>query len=178
MESIKYLNKTVFYLKESTDGFFYMGSLIVFAVNETHLFNEDFSKSVSVDSIFEHYKDAQEYMRFLGCELYMNENKVGFKKIYKQGTDARWRTKKRIMDIYLTSIMKDKLKKEVLSGIIFTTLGIIFAVLFKNESYPVDKRLEYAFLSGACFMWLLDFLAHLATVATLKFIKKEDDKNA
>ena len=74
--------------------------------------------------------------------------------------------------------MKDKLKKEGLSGIIFTTLGIIFAALFTNESYPVDKRLEYAFLSGACFMWLLDFLAQLATVATLKLIKKDvNDKN-
>ena len=89
METFKYINKTVFYLKESTEGFFYMGSLEVYAVNETHLFNKDFSKCVAVDSVFENYKDAQEYMKFLGVELYMDANRAGFKKIYSQGSDAR-----------------------------------------------------------------------------------------
>ena len=68
-------------------------------------------------------------------------------------------------------------KKQVLSCIIFTTLGIIFSILFLNESRSVDERLEFAFLSGACFMPVVDLLAQLAAEATLKLIKK-GDKNA
>ena len=62
---------------------------ILLCLSAVNLFNKDFTKCVAVDSIFENYKDAQEYMNFLGVELYMDENKVGFKKIYSQGSDAR-----------------------------------------------------------------------------------------
>ena len=87
MEAYKYIGKTVFYLKESTDGFFYLGSIDVHAVSKELLYNKDFTKSVAVDSIFEHYQDAQQYMNALGIEIYFDDKKVGFKKIYKQGTD-------------------------------------------------------------------------------------------
>lgn len=89
MCSYDYINKTVFYLKESEDGFCYLGSLDVHAVSKTHLYNKDFSKCVAVENVFENYKDAQTYMKELGIELYINENKVGFKKIYVPGSDVR-----------------------------------------------------------------------------------------
>lgn len=87
MESFKYIGKTVYYLKESTDGFFYLGCLDVHAVSKDLLYNKDFTKCVAVDSIFEHYQDAKSYMESLGIEFYVDEKKVGFKKIYKPGTD-------------------------------------------------------------------------------------------
>ena len=87
MEAIKYLNKTVYYLKESSDGFCYLGCLDVYAVNEHFLFDSTLTKCVAIDSIFEHYNDARQYMEALGIELYMDETKVGFKKIYKAGND-------------------------------------------------------------------------------------------
>ena len=89
METSKFINKTVFYLKEHEDGFCYLGSLDVFAVSETHLYNKDFSKCVAVDDIFESYKDAQEYMDKLGIEFYFDNNKIGFKKIYSAESDVR-----------------------------------------------------------------------------------------
>lgn len=89
MCSFDFINKTVFYLKESQDGFCYLGSIRVHAVTETHLYNEDFTKCVALDSIFENYKDAQEYMDALGIQLYFSDEKVGFKKIYSVGSDAR-----------------------------------------------------------------------------------------
>lgn len=89
MCSYDFIDKTVYYLKESPDGFCYLGSLEVHAVTKTHLYNKDFSKCVAIDSIFESYKDAQSYMNALGIELYVDANKVGFKKIYSIGTDAR-----------------------------------------------------------------------------------------
>lgn len=89
METSKYINKTVFYLKEHEDGFCYLGSLDVFAVSETHLFNSDFTKCVHVEAIFESYKDAQEYMEKLGIEFYFDDKKIGFKKIYNAESDVR-----------------------------------------------------------------------------------------
>lgn len=89
MSGYDYINKTVFYLKESEDGFCYLGCLDVHAVSETHLYNKDFTKCVAIDSIFESYKEAQSYMDALGIELFANENKVGFKKIYNPGSDVR-----------------------------------------------------------------------------------------
>lgn len=87
METCKYINKTVCYLKESSDGFYYLGSIDVYAVSDKLLFDKTFTKCVAVDSIFEHYEDAKAYMETLGVEFYVDENKVGFKKIYKAGTD-------------------------------------------------------------------------------------------
>ena len=84
-----FINKTVFYLKEAEDGFCYLGSIRVHAVSDTLLYNEDFSKCVAVDSIFESYKDAKEYMEALGIEFYYSHDKIGFKKIYAHGTDVR-----------------------------------------------------------------------------------------
>lgn len=89
METTKYINKTVFYLKESEDGFCYLSLLDVFAVSDTHLFNKDFTKCVAVTDIFENYKDAKEYMEAIGVEFYVSENKYGFKKMYRPGADAR-----------------------------------------------------------------------------------------
>ena len=87
METYKYLGKTVFYLKESSDGFCYLSSLTVFAVNETTLFDKYFTLAVEVKNIFENYKDAKTYMDALGIELYISSEKIGFKKIYKSGND-------------------------------------------------------------------------------------------
>ena len=87
METYKFIGKTVFYLKESDDGFCYLSSLSVHAVSETMLYDKDFTKCVAVDSIFENYKDAQEYMDALGIEFYVSDKKVGFKKIYKSSSD-------------------------------------------------------------------------------------------
>lgn len=89
METTKYINKTVFYLKESEDGFCYLALIDVHAVSETHLYNKDFTKCVAVTDIFENYKDAQEYMEAIGVELYVSERKFGFKKSYTAGADAR-----------------------------------------------------------------------------------------
>lgn len=88
-ESYKYLNKTVYYLKESDDGYYYLAFIDVYAVNEKMLFNKDFSRCVATDSVFENYKEAQEYMKRLGIELYIDDKKIGFKKIYAAGADAR-----------------------------------------------------------------------------------------
>ena len=89
METIKYINKTVFYLKESEDGYCYLALIDVHAVSETHLYNKDFTKCVAVEDIFENYKDAQEYMEAIGVELYVSASKYGFKKIHPSGADAR-----------------------------------------------------------------------------------------
>ena len=88
METYKYINKTVFYLKEAEDGFCYLTSLTVHAVSENMLYDKEFSKCVAVDSIFENYKDAKEYMEALGIEVYISDKKLGFRKIYKTGTDS------------------------------------------------------------------------------------------
>ena len=88
METVKYINKTVYYLKAAPDGFCYLGLIDVHAVSATHLYNKDFTKCVAVEDIFEQYEDAQEYMNSIGVELYVSARKVGFKKIHKPGTDT------------------------------------------------------------------------------------------
>ena len=89
METTKFINKTVYYLKSAQDGFCYLALLDVHAVSSTHLYNKDFSKCVAVEDIFEHYEDAQEYMKAIGVELYVSAAKVGFKRIHKPGSDTR-----------------------------------------------------------------------------------------
>ena len=89
METTKYIDKTVFYLKSAEDGFCYLALLDVHAVSATHLYNKDFSRSVAVEDIFENYQDAKEYMDAIGVELYVSASKVGFKRIHTPGTDAR-----------------------------------------------------------------------------------------
>lgn len=86
--SFEYLNKTVFYLKASPDNFYYLGVIDVYAVNEKYLFDKDFKKCISIDSIFETVDEAQNYMGKMGIQLYLGPDKIGFKKIAAADSDV------------------------------------------------------------------------------------------
>ena len=70
--------------------------------------------------------------------------------------------------------MKEEFKNRWIEFLLFFILGIVFAVLSQNESYSVDSRTSFAFLSGCSFAVLIDFLSRHAASKTLEFFRKKD----
>lgn len=82
------IGKTVTYLKQAEDGFYYLGFIDVYAVNEKYLFDSTFKKKINVDSVFSNYTEAMEYMRSMGLELFLDDKGARIKKIAAFGSDV------------------------------------------------------------------------------------------